>query len=243
VLDNGELYQVYKHIPKLGYETMTHVFIGGDVTIDSIQYRCGPGTPCEANSDIDPRMFLKPDGTLDLEYDNARDGGNWMIIQRRTSGDVDFYKGWQDYELGFGEKGGSFWLGLESMYRLCGEKACELRIDMTFEGKNYYEKYKDFSLTNADDNFRLHVGEFEGDAGDSLSYHNGQQFSTNDKDNDAWKKNCASRYKGAWWYKRCMKSCLNGSWGSSGRFKGILWRSIMGKSDSLEFVEMKVRPM
>ncbi len=40
--------------------------------------------------------------------------------------------------------------------------------------------------------------------GDSLSYHNGMQFSTKDQDNDMDRTvNCAEKYQGAWWYKNC----------------------------------------
>lgn len=47
-------------------------------------------------------------------------------------------------------------------------------------------------------------------AGDSLSYHAGQKFSTPDVDNDEWKDGaCASEHGGAWWYKECDKRCVN----------------------------------
>lgn len=51
--------------------------------------------------------------------------------------------------------------------------------------------------------------------GDSLSYHQGRPFSTKDRDNDIAVTNCALSYKGAWWYKNCHRTNLNGKYGES----------------------------
>lgn len=51
--------------------------------------------------------------------------------------------------------------------------------------------------------------------GDSLSYHQGRPFSTEDRDNDVAVTNCAMSYKGAWWYKNCHRTNLNGKYGES----------------------------
>jgi Fibrinogen beta and gamma chains, C-terminal globular domain len=47
--------------------------------------------------------------------------------------------------------------------------------------------------------YTLHVNAYYGDAGDSLSYHNGQKFSTVDRDNDENSESCSKLCKGAWW--------------------------------------------
>ena len=47
-------------------------------------------------------------------------------------------------------------------------------------------------------------------AGDSLSGHGNQAFSTWDRDHDTWYANCAFSYKGGWWYTACHSSNLNG---------------------------------
>ena len=82
-----------------------------------------------------------------------------------------------------------------------------------------------------------------GNAGDSLSRHNGMKFSTYDRDNDLTSSNCASLFKGAWWYGACLTSNLNGRYLKAGErsYHGITWAN--WKSDrSLKKTEMKIRP-
>ena len=40
------------------------------------------------------------------------------LPQRRTKGNVDFYKDWKSYRDGFGDYGGDFFLGLEALHKL-----------------------------------------------------------------------------------------------------------------------------
>ena len=44
--------------------------------------------------------------------------------------------------------------------------------------------FSNFYVEDENDNYRLQVGGYNGTAGDWLSYHNGIQFSTTDRDND-----------------------------------------------------------
>ena len=77
--------------------------------------------------------------------------------------------------------------------------------------------------------------------GDSLTYHNGQPFSTKDRDNN---NNCAVTYSGAWWYDSCHFSNLNGLYhaGSHASFAdGVNWHELKGYHYSLRFTEMKLR--
>ena len=57
-------------------------------------------------------------------------GGGWTVIQRRESNGTDFFKGWQEYKLGFGRLAGDFWLGLESIHRITKTENHELLVTM-----------------------------------------------------------------------------------------------------------------
>ena len=44
--------------------------------------------------------------------------------------------------------------------------------------------YNAFSIANEADGYRLTIGGYSGDAGESMIYHDGKMFSTKDRDND-----------------------------------------------------------
>lgn len=60
---------------------------------------------------------------------------------------------------------------------------------------------------------------------DSLNYNRGATFSTKDKDSDSSPgSNCAVDHQGAWWYKSCTGSNLNGLYSPTGHdITGIYW--------------------
>ena len=91
--------------------------------------------------------------------------------------------------------------------------------------------------------FQFH---FPGNAGDSLSYHKGSSFSTKDRDNDFSSGNCATRFKGAWWYNACHHSNLNGLY-HRGRHSsdadGVNWYHWRGHNYSVKRAEMKLKPV
>ena len=92
---------------------------------------------------------------------------------------------------------------------------------------------------------------FSGNSGDSLAVHRGMPFTTRDQDNDKGHDNhgglnCAIKFKGAWWYKNCHRSNLNGLYlrGSHSSFAdGVNWKDWKGHYYSLKRTEMKIRPV
>ena len=175
------------------------------------------------------------------------DGGGWTVFQRRQDGSVDFYRYWTDYENGFGNLTGEFWLGLSKIHRLTKEGSNTLRVDLgDFEGNTAYANYSIFNVSDGSTEYILTVGGYSGTAGDSLANnHNGMRFSTRDNENDLRSgNNCAQQYTGAWWYNACYRSNLNGRYifnTSTENPQGIVWWHWKNARISLQFTEMKTR--
>ena len=173
------------------------------------------------------------------------DGGGWTVFQRRMDGSVDFYLNWTDYVHGFGNTSGEYWLGLSKLHRLAnGSVSTKLQVDMRDkDGNSAYASYSTFYIGSSATDYTLHVSGYSGTAGDSLiSWHHLMKFSTKDNDNDqSSDHSCANLFIGAWWYKYCHWSNLNGKYGDDDYGKGINWYTWKGHYYSLPFTEMKVR--
>ena len=171
--------------------------------------------------------------------------GGWTVFQSRMDGSVDFYRNWADYVAGFGQLKGEHWLGLEKLVCLTTRRPrTELRVDLAdYEGNYKYAQYSFFSVGNSGTNYRLNIAGYTGTAGDALTYHNGMQFSTKDRDNDEYSGvNCASDRHGAWWYKDCGLSNLNGLYRSGlNNNQGVRWYHFLNNDISLRFAHMKLR--
>ncbi|XP_012942826.1 ficolin-1, partial [Aplysia californica] len=174
--------------------------------------------------------------------DTETDGGGWLVIQRRASAAVDFFRGWDDYKNGFGDLDGNFWFGLEKVHQLTNQGQYELRFDFEYEGTNYYATYSSFSLDGEPDNYKIRMSGFSGNLRDRINYHNGQPFTTKDRDNDERSgDNCAVERHGAWWYYSWSTVNLNGEWASTRYAKGLFWADVTGYGESVSFSEMKIR--
>ena len=74
-------------------------------------------------------------------------GRGWTIFQRRVDDSEDFYRNWNDYQTGFGNLSGEFWLGLDKIHRLLASGQNVLKVDLeSFENETAYTAKNQFSL-------------------------------------------------------------------------------------------------
>ncbi|NXP15739.1 TENN protein, partial [Thinocorus orbignyianus] len=191
-------------------------------------------------------IYLHGDSSRPMQVycDMTTDGGGWIVFQRRSTGELDFYKRWKNYVEGFGDLTGEFWLGLDKLHNLTSSSPIryELRVDLWTASESVYAVYDFFQVASGKDRYRLSVGNYRGNAGDAMTYHNGWKFTTWDRDNDVALSNCALTHHGAWWYKNCHLANLNGKYGESKHSEGVNWEPWKGHEFSIPFTEMKIRP-
>ena len=184
---------------------------------------------------------------------DMNNGGGWTVFQRRNDGSENFYRGWTEYENGFGNVKGEFWLGLKKISCLTKVSVkTKLRIDLAdFAGHSKYACYDYFHVGTSSTKYRLTIGGYQnwgiGAAGDGMTRHNlnGMPFSTYDRDNDRSSGNCATSWQGAWWYNSCAHSNLNGLY-LDGRSNtdGITWYYFNASAPgwlTLRYSDMKLR--
>ncbi|XP_072288212.1 microfibril-associated glycoprotein 4-like [Pyxicephalus adspersus] len=186
--------------------------------------------------------------------DMTSSNGPWTVFQKRFDGSEDFYRGWEDYKVGFGRADSEYWLGLENIYRLTLQKAYRLRIDLTdFDNDSRFVIYNNFSLSplsisGVAESYKLYIVGFEeGDPskaiGDSFRSQHTMGFTTYDHDVDVDSRNCASTYKGGSWYRNCHSANLNGLYlgGNTNQYAtGMTWESWRGFYYSMKTTEMKI---
>ncbi|GFO38522.1 ficolin-1 [Plakobranchus ocellatus] len=189
-----------------------------------------------------PVIYPRDENGQGLPYlcDIFTDGGGWIVIQRRSAGNVDFYRDWKTYKKGFGTFDDEFWLGNERIHAFTSNGIWELRVDLKYKGKEAYALYSNFKVESESKQYTLRIGNYSGTAGNSLDYHNEQKLTTFDRDNDLHQGlNCAKDQEGGWWYRNCdhvnLNSVMNGQVD-----KGLEWNGFGGR-DSCSFSEMKIR--
>uniref|UniRef100_A0A6P7GKW1 Fibrinogen C domain-containing protein 1-B-like n=1 Tax=Diabrotica virgifera virgifera TaxID=50390 RepID=A0A6P7GKW1_DIAVI len=226
----------------------------------SAYYGKADGTPfknckeiLESGVNISGIYEIQPIGSnklINVTCDMETRGGGWTVIQRRIDGSVEFYRGWREYKFGFGDLNGELWLGLESIYHLTAFEANELLVELVDkDGISAYALYDSFAIGSEVEGYYLSTLKgYSGDAGDSLSNHLGQKFTTLDLDQDQKPDgNCAEIFIGAWWYKNCYESHLNGKfrnirWPAAYKYKGIVWFGFKNNEYFLSQARMLIRP-
>jgi len=171
------------------------------------------------------------DGTVVL-CDTETDGGGWIILQQNVPGQVvSFDRNWLEYKTGFGGFDTNYWLGLDTLHRLCGsvDDKCELRVEIDYRATGQYAEYSWFYIGSEKLKYFLVIGGFSGTAGDAMMNTgntwgpaNGMPFSTRDRDNDNWTGgNCPIYYRNGWWFNSCTSSNVNGDW--NGGDSKVFW--------------------
>ena len=175
-------------------------------------------------------------------------GGGWTVIQRRLNDKLSFYQNYASYQSGFGDFAENLWLGLDKISRLTSEPK-ELYIGLeAFFSSSTFSRYDKFSVGNEASGYRLTVDGFDqsSTAGDSMTFHSNQQFSTYDRDQDSHAStHCAETFKGGWWYNNCHKTNLNGRYYGNGQHNGVgdglSWTAWVGDRHSLKSTLIAIR--
>uniref|UniRef100_A0A8C5AD26 Tenascin C n=1 Tax=Gadus morhua TaxID=8049 RepID=A0A8C5AD26_GADMO len=175
--------------------------------------------------------------------DMTTDQGGWLVFLRRQNGKQEFFRNWRNYTAGFGNMEEEFWLGLANLHKMTNSANYELRVDLGDGAETAYAQYDKFTIAEPRTRYKIYLGAYSGTAGDSLTYHHGRPFSTFDNDNDVAVTNCALSYKGAFWYKNCHRVNLMGKYADESHSKGINWFHWKGHEHSIQFAEMKMRPV
>ncbi|XP_018424217.1 PREDICTED: fibrinogen-like protein 1-like protein [Nanorana parkeri] len=163
-------------------------------------------------------IWPKNSPPLAVYCDLSSDGAGWTVLQRKMPGDHTSFGShdWQEYRDGFGDLQGSHWLGNELIYLLTRQSAFTVRFLLVdSQDKQHYADYSSFRVDSEASGYSLRLGEYSGNAGDALTAwnetgtHDNMKFSTRDKDNDRWDRNCAAELKGGWWFHSCRSALLN----------------------------------
>ncbi|KAL5007989.1 hypothetical protein ScPMuIL_013570 [Solemya velum] len=192
---------------------------------------------------------IRPAGAADVISvfcDLETDDYAWTVFQRRYDGSEEFDRGWAEYELGFGDREGEFWLGNKNLHSITNQGPYKLSITMKeFDGSVFNVQYDKFRVGSAESEYELTISGYSGNGGDDMSNLDGKRFSTRDNDNDGnMLINCAELMKSGWWANEmCPTSNLNGEYRGvqhEANSRGLIWYNVTGISSSLYFVEMKM---
>ena len=86
----------------------------------------------------------------------------FQVFQHRQDGSVDFYRGWAEYKMGFGNLSGEFWLGNDNIHLLTKDHNQKLKVELTYNHEVKYVDYSTFWIDNESQKYRLTVSGFSG---------------------------------------------------------------------------------
>ena len=174
----------------------------------------------------------------------------FIVVQRRVDASLSFGKrSWIQYKNSFGNLEGNYWIGLEKLHAIAApRRGAMLRVDVRHQSEpntTYNAKYSTFEVGNEADGYRLKIGGYQGNAGDSFAVHNGMKFSTFDKDNDLAFTNCGSYHNGGWWHYDCFSNgCfLNGVYPNASpdpNYQQISWFKLKNQYRGIIYSRMMI---
>ncbi|KAB0400608.1 hypothetical protein E2I00_013647, partial [Balaenoptera physalus] len=161
--------------------------------------------------------------------------GGWTVIQRRQDGSVDFNQPWEAYKDGFGDPQGEFWLGLEKVHRIMGDRGSRLAVQLQdWEG-------------NAESlQFPVHLG--GEDTAYSLQLTAPVASKLGPRTHGPDQVPFSLTPAGGWWFGTCGHSNLNGQYFHSiprqrqQLKKGIFWKTWRGRYYPLQATTMLIQP-
>ena len=193
---------------------------------------------------------------LAVYCDMETDGGGWIVIQRRNAsmGWVNFARNFIEYELGFGDLEGEFWLGLKNMYELTNQDSVELKLKVwnaTNSSINWNYPY--FRVSDLRQSYQITTTRGSGNSIYSAFGNQGRTLSFRTYDNLAG--SCPYLIQSGWWcyyryYNRysCDYANLNGLHRPSGIpgtdpvRERLVWRTASNTYEIFTHSEMKIRP-
>jgi len=139
-----------------------------------------------------------------------------LLIQQNVDGSNFFNRSWAEFKVGFGDPSGNYWLSNELLSQLTANNSYKLRFDLQSRNTSnwYHAEYSTFRVVTEADNYKLQVAGYSGNAGRDIfgRFHNGQMFSTYDRDNDLHSSmHCAAFWGGGFWYHACSDCNVNGA--------------------------------
>ena len=202
-------------------------------------------------------------GKLTVYCDMETEGGGWTVIQRRNAslGYVNFSRNFRDYENGFGDLTGEFWIGLKNIYQLTNQQDMMLQIRVWNDTKTsvtwnypYFRIYGHGSYPITE---QVGPGYGDGEYGAFAYDYNISRgwyirdFSTYDRQHyynfNREVMRCPYTDQAGWWYYTCDYANLNGRHqptdlpGTRPLRQRLVWKTKTGY-DIYTHSEMKIRP-
>uniref|UniRef100_A0A8P0TKL2 Angiopoietin like 4 n=1 Tax=Canis lupus familiaris TaxID=9615 RepID=A0A8P0TKL2_CANLF len=147
---------------------------------------------------------------------------------------------------------GEFWLGLEKVHRILGDRGSRLAVQLQDWEGNAESLQFPVHLGGEDTAYSLQLtAPVANELGATTVAPSGLSlpFSTWDQDHDLrGDKNCAKSLSGGWWFGTCGHSNLNGQYFRSiphqrqQRKKGIFWKTWRGRYYPLQATTMLIQP-